>query len=209
MQCGFFCPFNGPATAKIGVLNLPLGKIGEHVCDWEHFTLRLSNFTGELWRIYFSQHSGGEWVNASDLEFIMGNKAVIYSSKSGHANFPHAGDYLQGDSRLGVGIRNDAARSKFSLDTSKKYQIIAAEYLQMLSVNDIPLEPPWLQYMREWGPRVIYNTRAELDKMLRLLPPKMRYTIQNVFNKLPNELSGEEGPTGPKEKDYWEGDERG
>jgi hypothetical protein len=47
-----FCPFNGPATAKIGVLNLPLGKIGEHVCDWEHFTLQLSKFTGELWRIY-------------------------------------------------------------------------------------------------------------------------------------------------------------
>jgi len=99
--------------------------------------------------------------------------------------------------------------ANFHLIQVKKYQIIAAEYLQMLSVNDIPLEPPWLQYMREWGPRVIYNTRAELDKMLRLLPPKMRYTIQNVFNKLPNELSGEEGPTGPKEKDYWEGDERG
>jgi len=204
-----FCPFNGPATAKIGVLNLPLGKIGEHVCDWEHFTLRVSNFTGELWRIYFSQHSSGEWVNASDLEFIIGNKAVVYSSKSGHASFPHAGDYLQGDSRLGVGIRNDAARSKFSLDTSKKYQIIAAEHLQMLSVNVIPLEPPWLQYMREWGPTIIYNTRAELDKMLRLLPPKIRYTIKNIFNKLPNELSGEEGPTGPKEKGYWEGDERG
>eukprot|EP01018_Ginkgo_biloba_P027835 Gb_27562 [translate_table: standard] len=63
-----FCPFNGPVTAKIGMLNLPLGRIGEHVCDWEHFTLRLSNFNGGLWRIYFSQHSCGEWFNASDLE---------------------------------------------------------------------------------------------------------------------------------------------
>ncbi|KAH9305635.1 hypothetical protein KI387_010039 [Taxus chinensis] len=204
-----FCPFNGPATAKIGLLNLPLSRIGEHVCDWEHFTLRLSNFTGELWRIYFSQHSGGEWVNTSDLEYIAGNKAVVYSSKSGHASFPRAGNFLQGDKKLGIGIRNDAARSKFSLDTSKHYKIIAAKYLSMLGANDIPSEPHWLQYMREWGPTIKYNSQAEVDKILRLLPRKLRRKIEVIFNKLPNEVLGEEGPTGPKEKNNWEGDERG
>ncbi|XAR64890.1 hypothetical protein NMG60_11008779 [Bertholletia excelsa] len=75
-----FCPFNGPATLKVGLMNIKLDKIGEHVSDWEHFTLRLSNFNGELWSVYFSQHSGGEWVNVSDLEFIEGNKAIVYSS---------------------------------------------------------------------------------------------------------------------------------
>ncbi|XP_057869086.1 hypothetical protein At1g04090 [Cryptomeria japonica] len=203
-----FCPFNGPATAKVGMLNLPLGRIGEHVCDWEHFTLRISNFTGELWRIYFSQHSSGNWVNASDLEYVAGNKAVVYSSKSGHACFPRAGNFLQGDQKLGIGIRNDAARSRFSLDTSKKYQIVAAEYLSMLGANDTPSEPHWLHYMREWGPTITYDSRAYLEKILKMLPRQLRSKVEFIFNKLPNELLAEEGPTGPKEKDNWVGDER-
>ncbi|KAJ0970400.1 hypothetical protein J5N97_023277 [Dioscorea zingiberensis] len=194
-----FCPFNGPATIKIGLVNFSLSKIGQHVGDWEHFTLRISNFTGELWSIYFSQHSGGEWVSASDLEFIKDNKAVVYSAKSGHASFPHPGNYLQGSEKLRIGVRNDAARSKFSLDSSDRYQIVAAEYLA-----DVVIEPSWLQFMREWGPTITYNSRSELDKIIRFLPINLR----NIFNKLPMELSGEEGPTGPKEKNNWVGDER-
>ncbi|EMS50099.1 hypothetical protein TRIUR3_09038 [Triticum urartu] len=54
-----FCPFNGPARLKLGPINLPLGTTGQHVGDWEHFTLRVSNFTGELMAVYYSQHSGG------------------------------------------------------------------------------------------------------------------------------------------------------
>lgn len=203
-----FCPFNGPVTAKIGIFDVPLGRVGQHVSDWEHFTLRISNFTGELWKIYFSQHSGGEWISASDLEYIEGNKAVVYSSKSGHASFPHPGDFLQGDSKRGVGIRNDAAQSKYSLDTSKKYQIVAAEYMQSLASHDIPLEPCWLQYMREWGPTIVYDSQAEIRKLVKYLPSKLKHVVEDILNRLPCELGGEEGPTGPKEKDNWEGDER-
>ncbi|KAG1354802.1 vacuolar protein sorting-associated protein 62 [Cocos nucifera] len=198
-----FCPFNGPATIKIGVASFSLSKIGRHVGDWEHFTLRISNYTGELWSIFFSQHSGGEWVDASGLEFIEGNKAVVYSSKSGHASFPHAGTYLQGSEKLGIGVRNDAAQSNLSVDSSVRYQIVAAEYL-----GDAVSEPNWLQYMREWGPTVIYNSRTELDRILGFLPFNLRFTVENIFDSLPMELYGEEGPTGPKEKDNWEGDER-
>ena len=60
-----FYQFNGLARAKVGLIpSIPLGKIGEHVGDWEHLTLRVSNFSGELLRMYFSQHSAGTWVNA-------------------------------------------------------------------------------------------------------------------------------------------------
>ncbi|XP_058094961.1 hypothetical protein At1g04090-like [Magnolia sinica] len=199
-----FCPFNGPATLKVGFLNLKFSKIGQHVGDWEHFTLRVSNFSGELWSVYFSQHSGGEWVNACDLEYIEGNKAIVYSSKSGHASFPHPGDYLQGSQKLGIGIRNDAARSDLSVDSSIKYQIIAAEYLGEGKIT----EPSWLQYMREWGPTIVYSSRSEVEKLISVLPFLVRYSIERIFNKFPIELSGEEGPTGPKEKNNWEGDER-
>ncbi|KAF5191209.1 Vacuolar protein sorting-associated protein [Thalictrum thalictroides] len=197
-----FCPFNGPATLKLGLLNIPLGKIGQHVGDWEHFTLRVSNFSGELWSIYFSQHSGGEWVDAYDLEYTEGNKAIIYSSKCGHASFPHPGSYFQGSHV--VGIRNDAGWSNLLVDSSVKYQIVAAEYLGENSV----IEPSWLQFMREWGPTIEYQSKAELDKIVGALPMFIRFSVENMFDKLPLELYGEEGPTGPKEKNNWFGDER-
>ncbi|KAM7269887.1 hypothetical protein ACFE04_025384 [Oxalis oulophora] len=198
-----FCPFNGPATLKIGLVTVPMNKIGEHVGDWEHYTLRVSNFNGELWQIFFSEHSGGRWVDASELEFIEGNKAVVYSSKHGHASYAHAGMYLQGSSKLGIGLRNDNARSKFYIDSSVKYQIVAAEYLG----DGIVEEPLWLQFMEEWGPTIVYDSRSELDKVINILPLFVRFSVENIFDLFPTELYGEEGPTGPKEKHNWLGDE--
>ncbi|KAK8486696.1 hypothetical protein V6N11_069058 [Hibiscus sabdariffa] len=200
-----FCPFNGSATLKIGIANIALNKIGQHVCDWEHITLRICNFTGELWSIYFSQHSGGTWVNAYDLEYIQGNKAIVYSSKNGHASFPHPGTYIQGSAKLGVGIRNDCASSNFYVDSSTQYELAAAEYLG----DGVIAEPGWLQFMRKWGPTIVYDSRTELDKVVRVLPVMLRSSVKNIFDKLPVELYGEDGPTGPKEKNNWVGDERG
>uniref|UniRef100_A0A2P2J8W6 Vacuolar protein sorting-associated protein 62 n=1 Tax=Rhizophora mucronata TaxID=61149 RepID=A0A2P2J8W6_RHIMU len=198
-----FCPFNGPCTLKAGIMSIPLTKLGQHVSDWEHFTLRISNLTGELWQVFFSEHSGGQWVDASNLEFIEGNKPIVYSSKHGHASFPHAGTYLQGSSKLGIGVRNDAAQSDYYVDSSTKYQLIAAEYL----VDGDITEPCWLQYMREWGPTIVYDSRAEIDKIVNLLPFFVRFSVENIIDLFPTELYGEEGPTGPKEKYNWAGDE--
>ncbi|XP_010457440.1 PREDICTED: uncharacterized protein LOC104738921 [Camelina sativa] len=202
-----FCPFNGPATLKLGLVDVSLISIGQHVCDWEHFTLRISNFSGELYSIYFSQHSGGEWIEAYDLEFIPGsNRAVVYSSKHGHASFPKAGTYLQGSTMLGIGIRNDTASSDLSVDSSSKYEIVAAEYLRGDGV--VVAEAPWLQYMREWGPKVVYDSREEIERLMTRFPRTVRASLATVLRRLPVELSGEEGPTGPKEKNNWYGDER-
>lgn len=199
-----FCPFNGPATLKIGLGSIAFSRTGQHVGDWEHFTLRICNFTGELWSIYFSQHSGGKWVDAYDLEYIEGNKAIVYSSKNGHASYPHPGTYIQGSGKLGVGIRNDAARSNLYVDSSTHYEIVAAEYLGEHTV----VEPCWLQFMREWGPKIVYGSRTERDSTVSRLPVMLRSSVENVLRKFPNEVSGEEGPTGPKEKNNWVGDER-
>lgn len=198
-----FCPFNGPATLKVGLMSIAMNKIGQHVGDWEHFTLRISNFNGELWQAYYSEHSGGRWVDSSEMEFVRGNKGIVYSSKNGHASFAHAGTYLQGSTKLGIGVRNDTAKSKIFIDSSIKYQIVAAEYL-----DGVITEPSWLQYMREWGPTIVYNSRSELDKLIDLLPFYVKFSVENLFDLFPTELYGEEGPTGPKEKDNWEGDER-
>lgn len=199
-----FCPFNGPATLKVGPFRIELNKIGEHVGDWEHFTLRVSNLTGELWSVYFSQHSGGVWVDAHDLEFVEGNKPIVYSSKAGHASFPHPGTHIQGSSKAGIGVRNDAARSKYFVDSSSRYYIMSAEYLGEGVVN----EPCWLQYMREWGPKITYDAWSELNKVMRRLPIFLQFSVETLFELFPTEIYGEEGPTGPKEKNNWVGDER-
>ncbi|KAK4800579.1 hypothetical protein SAY86_021066 [Trapa natans] len=199
-----FCPFNGPGTLKVGPVSVAMSRVGQHVGDWEHFTLRISNFTGELWSMYFSEHSGGGWRDTSEIEFIEENKPIVYSSKHGHASFPHAGTYLQGSSKLGIGVRNDTAKSDVFIDSSIRYRIIAAEFLG----EGVVSEPCWLQYMREWGPTVMYDSRSELDKVINLLPMFVRFSVENLFDLFPTELYGEEGPTGPKEKDNWIGDER-
>ncbi|KAM6580833.1 hypothetical protein CsatA_004607 [Cannabis sativa] len=186
-----FFPFNGPARAKVGPLDIPLGKIGEHIGDWEHLTLRVSNFNGELWLLYLSQHSKGQWVEASELEFGSGNKPVAYASLNGHALYRKPGTVMQGGGE--VGIRNDTAKSKFVMDTEKGFSIVAGQYLGSAIV-----EPPWLNYLRKWGPRIVYDSADEVEKIQNALPGNV---------KLPSEIFGEDGPTGPKLKRSWSGDE--
>ncbi|KAJ7982132.1 Vacuolar protein sorting-associated protein 62 [Quillaja saponaria] len=195
-----FYPFNGPARAKVEFLNIPLGKIGEHVGDWEHVTLRVSNFNGELWRVYFSEHSSGAWVDASGLEFQNGNKPVAYSSLHGHAFYPKPGLVLQGNG--GIGIRNDTAKSSMVVDTGAKFELVAAEYLAS-AIN----EPAWLNYFRKWGPKIDYSINDEIKKIEKILPGKLKKAFEDLVNGLPAEVLGEEGPTGPKVKNNWNGDE--
>ncbi|KAI9104263.1 hypothetical protein K1719_023099 [Acacia pycnantha] len=191
-----YYPFNGPARAKVEFITIPLGKIGQHVGDWEHVTLRVSNFDGELKKVYFSQHSGGTWVDSFDLEFKNGNKPVVYSSFHGHAFYPKEGLNPQGNNS--VGLRNDTAKSNMVVDMGVGYEVVSVEYLGSEIV-----EPPWLNYFREWGPKISYDIAEELKKLEKFLPGKLK----KLLKKLPNELLGEEGPTGPKVKNSWNGDE--
>lgn len=194
-----FHPFNGPGTAKLGPIDVPLGKIGEHVGDWEHVTLRISNFNGVLHKVYSSEHSGGTWLDAPLLEFQKdSNKVVVYSSLNGHAIFPKPGLVLQGAGD--IGIRNDTAKSNLFLDSGKSYSIVSAENLEII-------EPPWLNYTREWGPKISYTIGDEVKRIESLLKGNLKRAFEKLVEVLPNEVYGEEGPTGPKMKGNWIGDE--
>ncbi|EFH60513.1 hypothetical protein ARALYDRAFT_340259 [Arabidopsis lyrata subsp. lyrata] len=186
-----FFPYNGNAHLKfLFIKSMSLGNIGEHVGDWEHVTLRISNFNGELWRVYFSEHSGGTLVDACDLEFIQGgNKPVVYSSLHGHAMFSKPGVVLQGGGKSG--IRNDMARSDKFFDASIGYEVIAGPGV---------VEPPWLNYFRKWGPRVHYNIDKFLNSVAKILPIFLRKGLRKLINKIPLEVLGQNGPTGPKVK---------
>ncbi|CAL0310287.1 unnamed protein product [Lupinus luteus] len=194
-----FYPFNGNARAKLGKLTIPLGLIGEHVGDWEHVTLRVSNFNGLLWQMYFSQHNKGAWYEASELEFQSGNKPIVYSSFHGHATYPHAGLNPQGADV--IGLRNDTAKSDKVVDFGSS-ELVSAEYL-----GSQIIEPPWLNYFRQWGPTIDYNIDDELRKVEKILPESVRILLETIIKALPSEVLGQEGPTGPKTKDNWTGDE--
>ncbi|XP_071720945.1 hypothetical protein At1g04090-like [Rutidosis leptorrhynchoides] len=196
-----FYPFNGPARVKVEFFNVSLGKIGEHVGDWEHLTLRISNYNGKLKSVYFSEHSGGQMINSSDIEFENGNKPVAYASLHGHAFYSKPGLVLQGSG--GIGIRNDAAKGKVVMDTGDRAVVVAAEYL-----GDEVVEPPWLNYSRKWGPKISYDIINELKKVRKVLPKVLRGVFDKFVRGLPNEVLGEEGPIGPKIKDNWNGDEK-
>nr|GLL40839.1 uncharacterized protein LOC109186445 [Ipomoea trifida] len=195
-----FYPFNGPARAKVSFLTLKLGKIGEHVGDWEHVTLRISNFNGELKRVYFSEHSKGEWLSAAAVELQGGNKPVVYSSLHSHASYPTPGLVLLGGDD--IGIRDDTERGDVYIDTAASFSVVSAEYLGSAIV-----EPPWLNFAREWGPKIEYDFEKELEKVERFLPGKLKEDLENIIKNIPSEVLGEEGPTGPKGKDNWSGDE--
>ncbi|XP_020587169.1 uncharacterized protein LOC110029284 isoform X2 [Phalaenopsis equestris] len=197
-----FYPFNGPARLKIGALTTGLGKIGEHVGDWEHLTLRVSNFDGELRKVYFSEHSRGEWFDSPEVEFDGEgrNKPVAYASLNGHSFYAKEGLVLQGSEEVGIGIRNDTKKGK-KMDAGERFEVVAAEDLP--AVEDVVVGPGWVEYMREWGPKVSYNVGEEVEKLEGLLPEKWRKVARKVVEALPPELLGEEGPTGPKVKASW------
>ncbi|CAN4099556.1 unnamed protein product [Withania somnifera] len=196
-----FYSFNGPAKAKLEIMTIYLGKIGEHVGDREHVTLRINNFNGELQGVYFSQHSGGIWVSACQLEFQNGNQPVVYSSLHGDAAYPKPGKNFQG--RGDARIRNYTGKGKL-MDTGANFSIVAVEYLGSTIV-----EPPWLNYAREWGPKIIYDISKELKKVERFMIGKLKEAIEKIVRDLPYEVLGEGGPIGPQIKDTWSGDESG
>ncbi|XP_042035327.1 uncharacterized protein LOC121781685 [Salvia splendens] len=201
IQVWMFYPFNGHAIAKLGFIKKrSLGRAGEHVGDWEHVTLRVSNFDGALCKVYFSQHSGGRWVDVTQLQFQSGNRFVWYASRNGHAGNYEAGTFLQGPGN-GVGIRNDWEKSDKVVDTGASFVVVATEL-----EAEVVAEPVWLGYERKWGPTKDYDTAAEVRRAKKWLPGELKKALEGLV-KLLDELFGMEGPTGPKLKNNWSGDE--
>lgn len=202
-----FYPFNGPGRAKVKFINIKLGRIGEHVGDWEHVTLRVSNLDGQLWHVYFSQHNHGSWIDSSQLEYQNDTRSVgfptkrpiVYATLHGHASYPHVGLVLLG--KDGVGARDDTDRGGNVMDLGK-FVLVSADYL-----GKSVIEPPWLNFYREWGPNINFSLDGELKSIEKFLPGKLKDRFENFVRGLPKELLEEEGPIGPKQKNNWSGDE--
>ncbi|XP_074354639.1 hypothetical protein At1g04090-like [Apium graveolens] len=207
IQVWLFYPFNGPGKFKIGWFTYSFSEVGEHVGDWEHVTLRISNFNGELKGVYFAKHDKGDWVSSPRLEFESNNKPVVYSAQYGHASYPTEGTFMHrqqfAQEKMFAGARNDTSKSGYRMDSGARYWILGADY------DSLPIaEEPWLNYAREWGPKRVFLIERFLQEMQKKVPGILFKKLEQFLRSLSAELLGEEGPTGPKWKDIWSGDER-
>ncbi|KAL3651033.1 hypothetical protein CASFOL_007436 [Castilleja foliolosa] len=200
IQVWVFYPFNGHAVAKLAFIKrISLGHIGEHVGDWEHVTLRISNFDGTLYKVFFATHNWGRWVDSSLLNYQNGNKFAVFASLNGHANYYHPGNILLGGGK-DVGIRDETWWSDTVFDSGTRYQVVAGDGLGVAS-------PPWLGFKRKWGPDVIFDFWKEVRKLEKVLIGPLKKEFRKLMNSLPDEFYGQNGPPGPTDKDNWDGDE--
>ncbi|KAF5806761.1 putative vacuolar protein sorting-associated protein [Helianthus annuus] len=216
---------------QLGPFTIDLGIIGEHVSDWEHITLRVDNFHGNLRGVYLSQHAKGQWLTPREFELIGGTRPVVYASLHGHAHYftPSAHTHLarnldpkdiemlydefykmnssrkspivNGGNFIGFGVRDDTAKSNNVMDIASTYNVIYVDY------KPFGIEP-WVSYTGRWGPKITYAFANEVMKIANKLPDKVKRLFIKVLQKIPAELLGEEGPQGPKMKESWSGDER-
>lgn len=102
---------------------------GDHEGDWEGVALLLRN--GELKAAYYSQHDGGQWYCAKDLEKDSLGRVVVYSALGSHASFPKPGAYRRGLFFLGSD------------------EVAAGETIEM-SLRPLAAEP-YLGFEGRWG----------------------------------------------------------
>lgn len=125
-----FYPLNGAHGPVVGAF--PAQAV--HEADWEHVVVRLSRKQkGAPPRVFLSAHSGGKWMDWSDLERY-GSHPVVYAASESHANYPTA-DFIW---RLG-----DTASHGFT-------------WLTWCGVVDVGWSPHALENERkyaEWNPR--------------------------------------------------------
>jgi hypothetical protein len=135
---------------------------------------------------------------SNDFDFPT-RRPVVYASLHGHAHYPHGRLNLLGKS--GVGARDDTDKSNNVMDMGK-FVLVSADYL-----GSEVQEPVWLYFFREWGPHIDYKLDDDLKGLEKFLPGKLKDLFEKIIRSLPKEMLGEEGPTVPKEKGNWNGDE--
>ncbi|KAI4303331.1 hypothetical protein MLD38_038976 [Melastoma candidum] len=116
-----------------------------------YFTASMS----DLGQIHALLRAYARTADASQLEFHKDNKFAAY----------------------GVGIKNNAGKSGYMLDTGTSFSIVAGDYLG------------------ESGPRITYNTADGVTKVAKS-PGRVKSAMGNFVKSMRNEPFGEEGPTG-------------
>lgn len=221
LQFWFFFPYNGPGVGHINGLlfdrivhtdNVTLGEFGAHTGDWEHVSLGIENASSNLVAVYFSQHDGGQWVTEIESLERHGEQVVVYSSKNGHASYPHVGANYTHHYKVGPApplgealeffLRNDTAAKGDELDCSTKYVIVSGP-----STTDAR----WLDFPYRWGPKVTAHLTDKIlwDCLKAGCGPVLGTLLTGLVAKLAGPLlnafvtMGENGPAPPEQHAYW------
>jgi Vacuolar protein sorting-associated protein 62 len=243
----FFYPYNGPGSARVEFTGFGHDTaatarfkiFGEHEGDWEHVTLRFRvdpRVRPYVVAIYFSQHSGGEWVNPDEIRYNAQGRPYVYSSRDGHASYVDPGIYpTEGgphiDKSFGIGpvsvgfsgfLANSCNNNTIEWDTQDAHEIVAISNVPGISFQ----EPAWLQFLGRWGAVWSEAERQQratealadiVDRVVSIVPgfagqvAKLigDYVADQVKNKLPLDEIVPDGPTGPKDKAAWQHEEGG
>lgn len=81
--------------------------LGDHEGDWEGMAVLFCE--GEPVAAYYSQHDGGRWYCAGELEKDKSGRFMVYSALGSHASFPHPGEYRRGLFFLGIDLADAGA----------------------------------------------------------------------------------------------------
>ncbi|KAH0551500.1 hypothetical protein GP486_007285 [Trichoglossum hirsutum] len=189
LQFWIFSAYNGPATAHVVGLAFDkpvhngdpdLAPLGEHWADWEYVTLRIDNKTKDLIGIGLSQHGTGHWSTSVEIPTtfkFQSTHAIVYASLNGHANYPSPGpNYMQYHkfpkplaipAGLEFSLHNDTADGGDTLDCSKSYQVVSADFLD--GTSDAYPVVPWVKYRYRWGPEgtAIHMSPDEVSEIVK------------------------------------------
>ena len=170
IQFWFFSAYNGHGTARFSSLifdkvenqgDVDLTPLGEHVGDWEYAAVRVDNASKEMIGMILSAHGKNTFYDKETVErqfgMVDGTHPVVYSSLNGHANFPSAGpNFTEHRKVLGIpaglefNLLNSTADGGKTLECSKRYQVVAAKWLD--GTPDAYTIPAWVSYPYRWGP---------------------------------------------------------
>lgn len=230
IQFWFFYAYNGPGTMRFKWLvfdstvhagNSTLEPFGEHEGDWEHVTLRIANATLAPTKLFYAQHSSGQWIDYDKTtKGGNGKQPVVYSSKNGHASYPSTGPNYTEHLKIPVSVIvwaefflvNNCADGGKEVNFANNFEIInAVDYLG----KNAPEVPHWSKYKGRWGSNVsAHPDKALLEKELRAVTGKIVGSILSatVLGKLASSLlpvffERQAGPTAPIDQKAWkEGD---
>lgn len=105
---------------------------GQHHGDIEHVTIRLDIVTREITEVYFSAHSGGQWINVKDLEYKSDKQIVVYIARNSHAMYSTPGIkprlFLCGNDYAETGLKWNPR--------------------QVIEINE---ETDWVKFKGNWG----------------------------------------------------------
>ncbi len=232
IQFWFFYAYNGHGTFRLKTLafgqtlwasNTSAEPIGEHEGDWEHVTIRISNFSHQPEAMYLSQHGGGVWKSWSELSFS-GTQPNIYSSINGHASYSGIGsNYTEhhkipnsnwSPQAIEFFLVNETKEGGKALNCGQKYQIVNADYLG----SSAPEQPSWVNFWGRWGKsKKASFTAGEIAKIILKNAPQLIATLGPTVTALVGvlvplilphiDVEDQDGPSAPISKGNWNGKE--